>query len=47
LFAAVVLLLLTFAQTFYGVYAYYRPSSWLQWGFLDSLFVFLELQFLN
>ncbi|KAI5581830.1 hypothetical protein POPTR_007G047700v4 [Populus trichocarpa] len=27
LFAAVVLLLLTFAQTFYGVYAYYRPSS--------------------
>ncbi|GAB2279568.1 hypothetical protein Dimus_014211 [Dionaea muscipula] len=25
--AAVFLLLLTFAQTFYGVYAYYRPSS--------------------
>lgn len=27
LIAAVVLLLLTFAQTFYSVYAYYRPSS--------------------
>ncbi|KAK6923079.1 Protein of unknown function DUF247, plant [Dillenia turbinata] len=27
LVAGVVLLLLTFAQTFYGVYAYYRPSS--------------------
>ncbi|GAB2279632.1 hypothetical protein Dimus_014276 [Dionaea muscipula] len=27
LIAAVILLLLTFAQTFYGVYAYYRPSS--------------------
>ncbi|KAB5547843.1 hypothetical protein DKX38_011249 [Salix brachista] len=27
LFAAVVLLLLTFTQTFFGVYAYYRPRS--------------------
>ena len=27
LFAAVVLLLLTLAQTFFGVYAYYRPRS--------------------